>query len=953
MYLKEIFPKIKKEYSNYSFSNITFSSFKVKKNSIFFAIKGNKFDGHHYINEAIRKGCKVIVHEKKFTGIRNKILFLSSNNIRKQLAEISYKQKNLIPNNLIAVTGTNGKSSVADFYYQILKLNKKKVASIGTLGVKTNRSFYKISNTTIDPISLSKILTQLKKQKIENVIMEASSHGLEQNRLDGLKFNVGIFTNLSHDHLDYHKTMSKYLKAKLYLFRNLIGRNKDVVTDHSIPQFNILKKICKKKSLNLNTFSESEKYSNIKLKSYTYEGEKLLIELQNKNKNYKLRVNLIGKIQIKNLMMALIAAEKSNLSFEKIIRCIPKIKPINGRLENIGKIKNNSKVIVDYAHTPDALRTVLVNIKDQFPNKNISIVFGCGGERDKFKRPLMGAIAAQYCKKIYLTDDNPRNESPNLIRNQIKKGISRGNIIEIKDRKKAISDAILDLKSSEILLVAGKGHEITQIYKKKVRFFSDKEIILKSIKYKNKNLSNDLKLNIIKEISKTKLQFKKINSNKVVIDSKKVNKNDIFFTIKGKKNDAHKYLNEVSKNKASIAIVQRFVKNLGYTKQIKVGNTLKFLTNCAKCFRKNLNTKIIAITGSCGKTSLKDMLGHSLKKYYKTSYSKKSYNNKYGVPLTLLNINKKDKFGVLEVGMDKKGEIDFLTDIIKPDVGVITNISFAHVKNFDNISQIASAKGEIIDNISPNGYLVINADDQFYNFHKKLAQKKNIKVFSFSKKKKNTTVCIKRIVKEKEKFKVILRINNKEKYFYVRKNYTNFLYNLLASITVMQIYIDVFKLNKNLFLDLKITQGRGDISKLKIDQKKIFLVDESYNSNPLSLNSALENFDKIQINYKRKYLLLGDMLELGKYSKKLHKDMAKSINKILVNKVYVIGRDIKETFKKISKNKKGYILKNDSQLNHLIKNKLNDGDYLMIKGSNSTGLFNYVSKLKGRVTNAL
>ena len=248
---------------------------------------------------------------------------------------------------------------------------------------------------------------------------------------------------------------------------------------------------------------------------------------------------------------------------------------------------------------------------------------------------------------------------------------------------------------------------------------------------------------------------------------------------------------------------------------------------------------------------------------------------------------------------------------------------------------------------------MINADDQFYNFHKKLAQKKNIKVFSFSKKKKNTNVCIKRIVKEKEKFKVVLRINDKEKYFYVRKNFSNLLYNLLASITVMQIYIDVFKLNKNLFLDLKITQGRGDISKLKIDQKKIFLVDESYNSNPLSLNSALENFDKIQINYKRKYLLLGDMLELGKYSKKLHKDMAKSINKILLNKVYVIGRDIKETFKKISKNKKGYILKNDSQLNHLIKNELNDGDYLMIKGSNSTGLFNYVSKLKGRVTNAL
>ena len=133
--------------------------------------------------------------------------------------------------------------------------------------------------------------------------------------------------------------------------------------------------------------------------------------------------------------MAMIAAEKSNLSFEKIVKCLPKIIPINGRLENIGKIKNNSKVVLDYAHTPDALKTVLINLKDQFPNKKISIVFGCGGERDKFKRPLMGSLAAQYCKKIYLTDDNPRNENPNLIRNEIKKGINNRNIYEIKDRK--------------------------------------------------------------------------------------------------------------------------------------------------------------------------------------------------------------------------------------------------------------------------------------------------------------------------------------------------------------------------------------------------------------------------------------------------------------------------------------------------------------------------------------
>ena len=163
------------------------------------------------------------------------------------------------------------------------------MASIGTLGIKTNNSFHELSNTTIDPINLGKILANLKKQKIENVIMEASSHGLQQNRLDGLKFNVGIFTNLSHDHLDYHKSMNNYLKAKLYLFQNLLNKNKNVVTDHSIPQYKILKKICRKNSLKLNTFSGSGKYTKIKLLDCGYDKEKLIIKLLYRKKFTKLK----------------------------------------------------------------------------------------------------------------------------------------------------------------------------------------------------------------------------------------------------------------------------------------------------------------------------------------------------------------------------------------------------------------------------------------------------------------------------------------------------------------------------------------------------------------------------------------------------------------------------------------------------------------------------------------
>ena len=243
MLLGDYFQNIQDSYKNVFFSGISFDSNQIKKNYIFFAIKGNKIDGNSFISSAISNGAKIIITEKKISRLKNGILFIQSNNIRKLLAEISFKINSKIPSNIVAVTGTNGKSSIADFYYQILNLNNKKVASIGTLGIKSKKFKKNLSNTTIDPIQLSKILSNLKKQNINNVIMEASSHGLSQNRLDGLSFNTGIFTNLSQDHLDYHKNIKDYLKAKLYLFEKLIKKNGNIITDEKISQFKKIKKI--------------------------------------------------------------------------------------------------------------------------------------------------------------------------------------------------------------------------------------------------------------------------------------------------------------------------------------------------------------------------------------------------------------------------------------------------------------------------------------------------------------------------------------------------------------------------------------------------------------------------------------------------------------------------------------------------------------------------------------
>ncbi len=945
MLLKDYIPNLSLKIRNTSFSGISFDSSKVKKNNIFFAIKGDLLDGNKFIDKAIKNGAKIIISENKFKKKISNIVFLYTPNVRKLLAEISYKIYKKIPKNLVAVTATNGKSSIADIYYQILTLNSIKAASIGTIGVQYENKKKILNNTTLDPISLGAILTKLKKKNIDNVIMEASSHGLKQNRLDGLLFATGIFTNLSHDHLDYHKNMKNYLKSKLYLFEKLMKKKGNIISDASIPEYFKIKKISLKNKKSLSLIFD--KKSGIKLISHKFSNEKQILKIQFKKKEYCFELNLIGKIQVKNVLMALLAANKIGIKFQKMIRVLNKIKPVDGRLEKIGYIKNNSKVILDYAHTPAALETALSNIKEQFPQSKINLVFGCGGNRDLKKRSIMGRVAEKYSDNIYLTDDNPRNENPSKIRKDIKKGIKNSKFYEIPNRKLAIHVAIKNLKSGDIALVAGKGHEKTQDCGNKKLFFSDKAIIKDSIKLKNKNLSKNLKLNIIKEESKSNISNNIVIKN-ISINSKKIKKNDVFFAIKGKKIDGNRFIPEAIKKKSSLIIGNRLNKKFTLSRQIKVKNTLNFLGKCSSIFRENINAKIISITGSCGKTTLKEMIGVTLKKISRASFSPKSYNNKYGVPLSLINLKQNDNFGIFEVGMDKKGEIDNLSKIIKPDLGVITNVSYAHSKNFNSIRKIAEAKGEIMNNIKKNGIIILNKDDNFFSYHKNIALKKKLKVITFGIKSRSSMIKLLKIRNLINKYELFINVNGQLVSFYTKSKNINNLYNILAAIASIHVFINIKILKKDIFLDFKTPGGRGDISKIKIKNKKLFFVDETYNSNPLSLKIAIENFDKIESKNSKKFIILGDMLELGKHSLKQHKLISKIVNKSKINQVYVIGKYIKETFKYLKKNKKAKILKKNFDIIKLIDQNFGNNDYLMIKGSNSTGLHKIANVLKKR-----
>ena len=360
MLLKKLIKIISEDKKNIIIEGLSTNSKTVKRNFIFFAIKGNKTNGEKFIKEAIKKGASVIVCSKSFSGKHDKVLIIKRNDIRYFLSEISSKFYKLKPKNIIAVTGTNGKTSVADLFFQILRLNNIPAATIGTLGIKYNNKIIKTSLTSPDTISIHKNLHFLKMKKIDNVIIEASSHGLDQKRLHHINFKGGVFTNFSQDHLDYHKSMKSYLKAKLILFNEILKKKTTVITDKEIQPYKLIKKIAKKKNL----------------------------KLENINKDFdKIRqtpLEFVGDFKIKNLAMAIKALKLCGIKESLIYSSIKRVKDVSGRLELVKELPNDIKVFIDYAHTPDALIKTLKSLNQTYGN-NISLVFGCGN-RDK-KRP--------------------------------------------------------------------------------------------------------------------------------------------------------------------------------------------------------------------------------------------------------------------------------------------------------------------------------------------------------------------------------------------------------------------------------------------------------------------------------------------------------------------------------------------------------------------------------------
>ncbi|MER9320641.1 UDP-N-acetylmuramoyl-L-alanyl-D-glutamate--2,6-diaminopimelate ligase [Mesorhizobium sp. M0626] len=458
-------------------TGISSDSRTVKTGAVFFALAGSKADGSAYAADAAKRGAAAVVVGNASAVSGLSVPVLSVDDPRLALALSAARFFGSQPETMVAVTGTAGKTSVAAFTRQIWEQAGFAAASIGTTGVVApGRNDYG-SLTTPDPVALHQLLKELAEAGVTHASMEASSHGLDQRRLDGVKLAAGGFTNLGRDHMDYHPTVEDYHRAKLRLFDTLLPKGAPAVIFADDPWSAPTIQAAQAAGLNVLTVGRHGDF--LRLKRVEHERHRQRAEVEADGVLYEIDLPLAGDFQIANALVSAGLAISTGTPVAKALMALEKLQGAPGRLDLVGATANGAPVYVDYAHKPDALENVLAAVRP-FTTGRVIVVFGCGGDRDRGKRPIMGEIATRLADVVIVTDDNPRSEVPETIRAAIL--AAAPGAIEIGDRRKAIHEAVAMLKAGDTLIVAGKGHEEGQTTGAETFPFSDHEEVRSALR---------------------------------------------------------------------------------------------------------------------------------------------------------------------------------------------------------------------------------------------------------------------------------------------------------------------------------------------------------------------------------------------------------------------------------------------------------------------------------------
>jgi UDP-N-acetylmuramoyl-L-alanyl-D-glutamate--2,6-diaminopimelate ligase len=459
-------------------TGITADSRKVKRGDLFVAVPGTKADGLAFVPQALAAGAAAIMAERKPDGLPEGIAFVRADNVRRALALAAVRFHPRQPGTIAAVTGTSGKTSVAAFTRQIWAATGKVAASIGTIGLVTPTETVYGALTTPDPVGLAQLLDRLAGEGVTHLALEASSHGLDQHRLDGVRVTVGGFTNLSRDHMDYHATVEAYLAAKLILFERIVAADGAAVIDADHAHADAV--VAAAKTRGLRVLTVGRKGEAIRLVETGIDGFSQTLQVEHAGSRHRVRLPLVGAFQVENALVAAGMTIAAGSDPAAVFAALEGLEGAKGRLELVGQ-RNGAPIFVDYAHKPDALAKALDALRP-YARRRLVVVFGAGGDRDQGKRPLMGEIAAAKADAVIVTDDNPRSENPAAIRAAIL--AAAPGAAEIGDRAQAIRHAVAGLAPGDALVIAGKGHESGQIIGEKTLPFSDHEAVAAALKEK-------------------------------------------------------------------------------------------------------------------------------------------------------------------------------------------------------------------------------------------------------------------------------------------------------------------------------------------------------------------------------------------------------------------------------------------------------------------------------------
>lgn len=968
---------------------LTSDSRTVEPGVIFVALRGEKVDGHAYIADAIAKGCLAVVAEHEVTAPPGlPIIRVADSHLAYGQMAAAYYDHPAQGMKMVGITGTNGKTTTAWMIERIIETSGGRPGVMGTVNYRyrdaTGRKILQDAPlTTPEPMVLQGLLSRMRDAGVTHVILEVSSHALVQKRVAGLEFDIGLFTNLSRDHLDYHKTMEEYFQAKIKLFdAYLKSTGVAVIATRPENKDKLEQTDWGRKVISHLSQRNFKKYQgNIRTKSFITCGlgndcrvkadsigeniEGTSFRLSVSGKQRKIKSSMIGLHNISNMLMASGTAWALGIDLPKIKQGLEALESVPGRLERVempsARLKEEGPaVFVDYAHTPDALEHVLQTLRPVTTGRLYCIV-GCGGDRDRGKRPVMGAIAAQYADILILTSDNPRSEDPAVILSEIERGVmktgrrkrsfaelfnlkknQKGYAVET-DRRKAIHHACSRAGQGDVILIAGKGHETYQITTSGKRFFDDR--------FEAKNGAMRWTVEHLVSATGGKVKARGISNllGNISTDTRTIQPDDVFVALKGDNFDGHDFFRKAVKNGASAVIVQQGWKGtLKNTSLILVKDTLKALGDLAH-YRRQLvdqEVKVIAITGSSGKTTVKEMTAAIFEAEFSGEpgspvlKTEGNLNNLIGLPLSLLKMNGGHRVAVMEMGMNRPGEIERLTGIANPDIGCITNIQAAHLEGLGTIEGVARAKGELFATMADSGVCIMNLDDPQI---RKQGGRHGNHVITFAVtpfgRRFNPDVRATRIASLGEKgMRFTLQIGNWKKRITVPATGSHNVSNCTAASAIAT----AAGIHPEIIIQGLSRYRHGD-KRLQIVELPvgIHVVNDSYNANPASMAAALRTVQGFGGQCQR-VALLGDMFELGDSAPAAHNAIGSLVAELKYDYLGVTGEYAKKVADmtirggldsskvRVAVDKEelaGWVLKLISS------NRISSGDWLLIKGS--------------------